>query len=87
MKIETSKFKTALDVVKPALASKEIIEQTTSFAFINGTVVAYNDEINELNSNINGLKKSIITFSDEILVQDFGLYEPRYSFINKSCLN
>lgn len=45
-------------------------------------IVAYNDEINELNSNINGLKKSIITFSDEILVQDFGLYEPRYSFIN-----
>lgn len=45
-------------------------------------IVAYNNEINELNSNINGLKKSIITFSDEILVQDFGLYEPRYSFIN-----
>lgn len=45
-------------------------------------IVAYNDEINELNSNIKDLKKDIITFSDEILVQDFGLYEPRYSFIN-----
>ena len=45
-------------------------------------IVAYNDEINELNSTIKGLKKSIITFSDEILVQDFGLYEPRYSFVN-----
>ena len=45
-------------------------------------IVAYNDEINELNSTIKGLKKSIITFSDEILVQDFGLYEPRYSFLN-----
>ena len=45
-------------------------------------IIAYNDEINELNSTIKGLKKSIITFSDEILVQDFGLYEPRYSFLN-----
>lgn len=45
-------------------------------------IVAYNDEINELNSTIKGLKKSIITFSDEILVQNFGLYEPRYSFLN-----
>ena len=40
-------------------------------------ILAYNDEINELNSNIKDLKKDIITFSDEILVQDFGLYEPR----------
>lgn len=45
-------------------------------------ILACNDEINELNSNIKDLKKDIITFSDEILVQDFGLYEPRYSFIN-----
>lgn len=45
-------------------------------------ILAYNDEINELNSNIKDLKKDIITFSDEILVQDFGLYEPRYFFIN-----
>ena len=45
-------------------------------------ILAYNDEINELNSNIKDLKKDIMTFSDEILVQDFGLYEPRYSFIN-----
>lgn len=45
-------------------------------------ILAYNDEINELNSNIKDLKKDIITFSDDILVQDFGLYEPRYSFIN-----
>jgi DNA polymerase III sliding clamp (beta) subunit (PCNA family) len=45
MKIETSKFKKALDIVKPALAGKEIIEQTTSFAFIEGNVVTYNDEI------------------------------------------
>lgn len=36
---------TALEIVKPGLASKEMIEQSTSFAFINGRVVTYNDEI------------------------------------------
>jgi DNA polymerase III sliding clamp (beta) subunit (PCNA family) len=35
----------ALEIVKPGLASKEIVEQTTSFAFISGRVVTYNDEI------------------------------------------
>jgi len=35
----------ALEVVKPGLANKEIIEQSTSFAFINDRVVTYNDEI------------------------------------------
>lgn len=45
MKIDTLEFKKALDVVKPALASKEIIEQTTSFAFVEGNVITYNDEI------------------------------------------
>jgi DNA polymerase III sliding clamp (beta) subunit (PCNA family) len=45
MKIETTKFKNALSIVKPALASKEIIEQTTSFAFVDNKVITYNDEI------------------------------------------
>lgn len=35
----------ALETVKPGLASREIIEQATSFAFMNGCVVTYNDEI------------------------------------------
>ena len=45
MKIDKEKLQEALEIVKPALASKEVIEQTTSFAFINGRVIAYNDEI------------------------------------------
>jgi DNA polymerase III sliding clamp (beta) subunit (PCNA family) len=36
---------TALEIVKPGLASKELIEQTTAFAFVKGRVVTYNDEI------------------------------------------
>jgi DNA polymerase III sliding clamp (beta) subunit (PCNA family) len=35
----------ALAIVKPGLASQDKIEQTTSFAFIDGFVVTYNDEI------------------------------------------
>lgn len=45
MKINTAKIKTALDVVKSGLAQKELIEQTTSFAFIKGHVITYNDEV------------------------------------------
>ncbi len=35
----------ALQIVKPGLANKEMIEQSTSFAFMDGRVVTYNDEI------------------------------------------
>jgi len=43
--IKVKEFKTALEVVKPGLASKEKIEQTSSFAFLEDKVVTYNDEI------------------------------------------
>ena len=45
MKISKSNLLKALSVVKPGLASKELLEQTTSFAFAKGRVVTYNDEI------------------------------------------
>jgi DNA polymerase III sliding clamp (beta) subunit (PCNA family) len=45
---------TALEIVKPGLASREIIEQTNSFAFIAGRVVTYNDEIS-LSHPVEGL--------------------------------
>lgn len=35
----------ALEQVKPGLANKELIEQSTSFAFMGDKVVTYNDEI------------------------------------------
>jgi len=35
----------ALEIVKPGLANKEMIEQSNSFAFMKGRVVTYNDEI------------------------------------------
>jgi len=45
MKIKKDQLKEALEIVKPGLADKEIIEQTTSFAFMGGKVITYNDEI------------------------------------------
>lgn len=45
MLIKKKDLQNALEIVKPGLATKEVIEQTTSFAFINGRVVTFNDEI------------------------------------------
>jgi hypothetical protein len=45
-KVKRADLQEALEKVKPGLASgKEIIEQSTSFAFLSGRVVTYNDEI------------------------------------------
>lgn len=46
MKINKKELLEALEIVKPALANKETdISQSTSFAFLDGHVVTYNDEI------------------------------------------
>jgi DNA polymerase III sliding clamp (beta) subunit (PCNA family) len=45
MIVDRNKLKNALAIVKPGLAQKEDIAQTTSFAFIDGYVVTYNDKI------------------------------------------
>ena len=45
MKINKRDLQAALEKVKPGLANKEIIEQSTHFAFMGDRVVTYNDEI------------------------------------------
>jgi hypothetical protein len=45
MKINKKDLQDALEIVKPGLSNKLIIEQTTSFAFLQDRVVTYNDEI------------------------------------------
>lgn len=45
MKISKTELQNALEKVKPGLASKEVIEQSTSFTFVKDRVVTYNDEI------------------------------------------
>ena len=45
MKIKTKDLLEALEIVKPGLATKEQIAQTTAFAFMGDRIVTYNDEI------------------------------------------
>ncbi len=45
MKIDKLDLQKALAVVKPGLANQDVLEQTTSFAFIGGRVITYNDEL------------------------------------------
>lgn len=45
MKISKTQLLEALEIVKPGLASKEVMEQSTSFAFMGDRVITYNDEI------------------------------------------
>ncbi len=45
MKISKEKLLQALEAVKPGLSNKEMIEQSTSFAFIGDKICTYNDEI------------------------------------------
>lgn len=44
MKINRHTLIDALEIVRPGLANKELIEQTTSFAFLENMVVTFNDE-------------------------------------------
>lgn len=45
MKLNKTELINALEIVKPALSNREIIEQATSFAFLDNKVVTYNDSI------------------------------------------
>lgn len=45
MQIKKSEFLAALQAAKIGVAAKDVIDQTTSFAFMGDVVVSYNDEI------------------------------------------
>lgn len=55
MKINKRNLLNALEAVKPGLANKEVIEQSTSFAFLDGYVATYNDVVH-LKSPVEELK-------------------------------
>jgi DNA polymerase III sliding clamp (beta) subunit (PCNA family) len=55
MKINKEELKKALEIVKPGLANKEMIEQSASFAFMRGRVITYNDEIS-ISHSLSGLE-------------------------------
>jgi DNA polymerase III sliding clamp (beta) subunit (PCNA family) len=45
LKVDRKQLQEALEIVKPGLANNEVIQQSTSFAFMDGRVVTYNDEL------------------------------------------
>jgi len=45
MKVNRNELLKALEVVKPGITNKDIIEQSKSFAFMQGRIVTYNDNI------------------------------------------
>lgn len=65
MKIKKESLKKALEMVKPGLASKEVIEQSTSFAFMGDRVVTYNDEIS-ISHPVEGLDIKGAIHADEL---------------------
>lgn len=72
MKINRQLLTNALEIVKPGLTSKETnIEQSTSFCFLNGNVVTYNDEIS-ISCPVKGLELEGAINANEL-----------YAFVNK----
>jgi len=65
MKINKAQLTKALEIVKPGLANKEMIEQSTSFAFIGEKVVTYNDEIS-ISHPVPGLELKGAIKADEL---------------------
>ena len=58
---------------------KELNQERDS---LNRQILFREQEINRQNDKLDSLSKEIITFEDEILVQEYGLYQPRYSFLS-----
>jgi DNA polymerase III sliding clamp (beta) subunit (PCNA family) len=65
MLIKKSQLQEALAIVKPGLAGKEQVEQSTSFAFIGGRVVTYNDDIS-ISHPVEGLEIEGAIESDKL---------------------
>ena len=58
---------------------KELNQERDS---LNQQILFRQQELNRQNNKLDSLSKEIITFEDEILVQEYGLYQPRYSFLS-----
>lgn len=65
MKIQKENLMTALELVKPGLANKDLIEQSTSFAFMDGCIVTYNDEIS-ISAPVSGIDFEGAIKADEL---------------------
>ncbi len=64
------------DLNQAVTSQQKMIEE------INRTISTKEEAINELDSIISAKQKSLISLDDEILVQEFGLYQPHFDFAN-----
>lgn len=71
MQVDRKELQRALEIVKPGLANKELIEQSTSFAFVKRKVITYNDEIS-VSHPVKGLRLTGAIKADKL-----------YALINK----
>ena len=69
------------DILEYATLQKKIKEANASLDELQTEIDAKTSEIISQNHELERLKGEIITFSDEVLVQEYGLYEPRYDFL------
>jgi len=65
MKISKKNLQEALNIVKPGLSSKEVVEQSTSFAFMGDRVITYNDEVS-ISHPIEGLELEGAIHAEEL---------------------
>lgn len=64
--------------------TNHIKELQNQEAALNQSIAEKNTTLLSLDNEIADLKKLIISFNDDISVQDFALYQPRYSFANST---
>jgi hypothetical protein len=69
------------DAVK---ASEHMLNLDAAVSKLGEMIKARNAEVSRLDSEIEEKRKQIVTFDDAILVQEFGLYEPRFDFSDSS---
>lgn len=68
--------------IKKLIAEKEDIEKSKEL--LDRTLVEMNSTKASLTNEITAKKKQILTLDDEILMQEFGIYKPRYEFASSS---
>lgn len=70
----TPEMQDAANLMSQIENSKNVLNQ------INSEIMQKQAAVQSLGNRITEMQKQLITFSDDILVQEFGLYQPRYSF-------
>ena len=72
------------EMADAARAAKRVAELKEQISSLDGVLSSKRAEISGLDLEISSKKGQIVTFDDAILVQEFGLYEPRFDFADSS---